>query len=121
MSITRHTSISECYSELRKQNFRIYTTHLSATAQSIYDVDFTKPTAIVFGNEHSGVSAEALDTADSNILIPQVGMVRSLNISVACAVTLFEAMRQRRERGMYNESALSAEEQERILLYWLSK
>lgn len=98
----KHSSIDECYATLRRQGKRILTTGMSNEAISLYSVDFTEPIAIVFGNEHAGVSDEAIAKADGNMLIPQVGMIQSLNISVACAVTLYEAFRQRSQKGMYD-------------------
>ena len=98
----KHSSIDECYEYLRKQGKKILTTGMSNEARSLYAIDFTEPIAIVFGNEHTGVSEEAILKADGNMLIPQVGMIQSLNISVACAVTLYEAFRQRSLNGMYD-------------------
>ena len=98
----KHSSINECYEYLRKQGKKILTTGMSNEARSLYAIDFTEPIAIVFGNEHAGVSEEAILKADGNMLIPQVGMIQSLNISVACAVTLYEAFRQRSINGMYD-------------------
>jgi tRNA (guanosine-2'-O-)-methyltransferase len=98
----KHSSINECYEYLRKQGKKILTTGMSNEARSLYAIDFTEPIAIVFGNEHAGVSEEAILKADGNMLIPQVGMIQSLNISVACAVTLYEAFRQRSLNGMYD-------------------
>ncbi len=98
----KHSSIDECYEYLRKQGKKILTTGMSNEARSLYAIDFTEPIAIVFGNEHAGVSEEAILKADGNMLIPQVGMIQSLNISVACAVTLYEAFRQRSLNGMYD-------------------
>lgn len=98
----KHSSIDECYEYLRKQGKKILTTGMSNEARSLYAIDFTEPIAIVFGNEHAGVSEEAILKADGNMLIPQVGMIQSLNISVACAVTLYEAFRQRSINGMYD-------------------
>ena len=98
----KHSSIDECYEYLRKQGKKILTTGMSNEAKSLYAIDFTEPIAIVFGNEHAGVSEEAILKADGNMLIPQVGMIQSLNISVACAVTLYEAFRQRSINGMYD-------------------
>jgi len=80
---------------------------MSSDAKSLYDLNFTEPTAIVFGNEHSGISDEALELADGNFLIPQVGMIQSLNISVACAVSVYESYRQRMAAGLYDKSNLS--------------
>ena len=68
---------------------------------SLYDLDLTESVALLFGNEHFGLSREILAYTDGNFLIPQVGMAKSLNISVACAVTLYEAMRQRLQNGQY--------------------
>ncbi len=112
---------ADCFAALRARGMCIYTTRLSSDARSIYDLDFTKPTAIVFGNEHSGVSDEAVSAADGNVLIPQVGMVESLNISVAAAVTVFEAARQRRAAGLYAVSQLSEEQREELLIDWLQR
>lgn len=98
----KHSSIDECYEYLRKQGKKILTTGMSNEAKSLYAIDFTEPIAIVFGNEHAGVSEDAILKADGNMLIPQVGMIQSLNISVACAVTLYEAFRQRSLKGMYD-------------------
>jgi tRNA (guanosine-2'-O-)-methyltransferase len=95
-------SIQECYQVLRSEGRKIYTTHLEETATSLYELDLKQPVALVFGNEHSGVSEEAVQLADGNFVIPQAGMINSLNISVACAVTLYEAFRQRRQAGMYD-------------------
>jgi len=98
----KHSSIDACFDVLREQNKCIFTTGMSNEAIPLYSVDFTGPIAIVFGNEHAGVSDEAIAKADGNMLIPQVGMIQSLNISVACAVTLYEAFRQRSQHGMYD-------------------
>lgn len=94
-------SVSECVAELRKKHLTLLGTHLHQKAQSIYDVNFVSPVAIVLGNERDGLSQEMLDQLDGNIYIPQVGMVKSLNISVACAVVLYELYRQRDLAGKY--------------------
>ncbi len=98
--------MDSCFTAVRNQYQQIYTTFLSTEEepQTIYDLNFTLPGAYLFGNEHQGVSREAVAKADGNFVIPQYGMVDSLNISVACAVTLFEGMRQRRLAGRYPES-----------------
>ncbi len=117
----RYISIEECYKELKIEGKKILTTHLSTDAVSIYDVDFCEPIALVFGNEHSGVSDKAVELADGNILIPQIGMIKSLNISVACAVTVFEAYRQRTVAGMYNNCSLPDSLYEATYNEWLKK
>ncbi len=114
-------SVDECFNELRAQGKKIYTTHMSRDAKSLYDMDLTDDIALVFGNEHVGVSDEAVDKADGNFLIPQVGMIQSLNISVACAVSLYEVFRQRKNAGKYDELQMSQLEYKERLDDWLSR
>ena len=111
-------SIKECYDQLHKEGFKIYATHLSTNSKSLYDLNLTKKVALVFGNEHHGVSDEAAELADGNFLIPMVGMIQSLNVSVACAVTLYEAMRQRLEKGSYNKPKYKKQELEKLFGEW---
>ena len=103
LTIHQHLDANVCFDELRKKYPLILTTHLSSTAVSLYEIDFTRPVALIFGNEHDGVSEEIRALADGNFVIPQVGMIRSLNISVACAVSLYEAFRQKKAAGQYEK------------------
>ena len=91
---------------MRKKYKKIYTTHLSTDAVSLYDINFTESVALVFGNEHAGVSEEIIAMADGNFIIPQMGIIQSLNISVACAVSIYEAMRQKKNAGHYDKQRL---------------
>ena len=112
-------SVEECYAKLHEEGFAIYATHLGKKSVALYDLDLTRPTALVFGNEHRGVSVEAAKLSDGNFLIPMTGMIESLNVSVACAVTLYEAFRQRaaaRKGGRY-----APKEVERIFAEWAKK
>ena len=99
-----YNDIEACFSHVRKNYDHVFSTHLSEDAVSSYDLDLTQSVALLFGNERDGVSKEALAYSDGNFIIPQVGMVESLNISVACAVTLYEAFRQRKEKGFFDEN-----------------
>ena len=90
-----------CFAAVRKKYDRIYGTHLATDSVSLYSLDLNQSMALVFGNEHRGMSEEALKLVDGNYLIPQSGLTKSLNISVACAVSLYEAKRQRMEKGRY--------------------
>jgi tRNA (guanosine-2'-O-)-methyltransferase len=114
----KFTSVKECYGTLHGEGFAIYATRLSDAAESLYDVDLTGRVALVFGNEHRGVSDEAAKSADGLILIPMTGMIQSLNVSVACAVCLYEALRQRQAKGMYRKPALSEAEMNRTFERW---
>jgi tRNA (guanosine-2'-O-)-methyltransferase len=66
-------------------------------------LDLASPSALLFGNEHRGISKEALELADGSFIIPQYGFTQSLNISVACAISLYEALRQRSAKGLYEK------------------
>jgi tRNA (guanosine-2'-O-)-methyltransferase len=110
LSIHQYTNAQECFSALRKKYKKIYTTHLSKDAAPLYELNLTESVALVFGNEHSGISEEIIAMADGNFIIPQVGIIKSLNISVACAVTLYEAFRQKNIAGHYDGIKLKVQE-----------
>lgn len=117
----RFADIKACYAALREEGYRIHATRLGDDARSIYDVDLTVPTAIAVGNEHRGVSDAAADLADDVVRIPMVGMIQSLNVSVACAVILFEALRQRLEAGAYRTPKLPPEQLRALIEAWGKK
>jgi len=121
LSMHKYDTLSTCFDAVKSSGKKIYTTHLSEDAKSIYEFDFTQEVAIVFGNEKDGVSPEAVHLADGNIVIPQVGMIKSLNISVALAVTLYEAYRQRKQAGIYKQPNLSKVDYNNLLQQWSSK
>ncbi len=118
LTVRQFEDAKECFDAVRKQVDRIYTTHLSSDAVSLYDMQLTGRVALVFGNEHSGVSDEILAYSDGNFVIPQVGIIQSLNISVACAVTLYEAYRQKTVAGQYDHPGLSPERYQHLLSAW---
>lgn len=118
LTIHQFDNAAECFSSLRKRYSTILTTHLSSDAVSLHSIDFTQSIALVFGNEHDGVSEEIRALADGNFIIPQVGIIRSLNISVACAVTLYEACRQKTRAGHYNQPGLDGVRYEELLKEW---
>lgn len=121
LDIHVHDDIAACYALLREQGFSIYVTRLSEDAVDLYSMDLTRPTALVFGNESRGVSSAATELADGQVIIPMMGMVESLNVSVACAVSLFEAARQRREAGLYDSPSWEPSEMEARLRAWLER
>ena len=118
LTIHQFTDADECFAALRKNYKKIYTTHLSTDAVSLHDLDLTESIALVFGNEHSGVSDEIIAMADGNFIIPQVGIIKSLNISVACAITLYEAYRQKNNAGHYNSPKLGPEQLNQLSDEW---
>lgn len=118
LTVHQYENAEECFSSLRNNYSKILTTHLSTDAVGLYEIDMTKSIALVFGNEHSGVSEEIRVLADGNFIIPQVGIIQSLNISVACAVTLYEAMRQRTNSGQYNQPSLDDVRYNELFAQW---
>ncbi|HSG61454.1 MAG TPA: tRNA (guanosine(18)-2'-O)-methyltransferase TrmH, partial [Pseudomonadales bacterium] len=102
----KHYTVDEAFSAFRQQGMQIIATNFSAEAIDFREVDYTRPTAIILGHEKDGVSAEALALADQQVIIPMVGMVQSLNVSVAAGLLLFEAERQRRAAGLYGQRKL---------------
>jgi tRNA (guanosine-2'-O-)-methyltransferase len=121
LQLVRHRSIEECYAALRADGFTIYATALAETSRTLYAVDLTRPVALVFGNEHRGVSPAALEQADGSLVIPMMGMVQSLNVSVACAVALYEALRQRRAAGRYDVPQLDEASRVALEETWIKK
>src|SRR5687768_17617521 len=118
LTIHQFTDANACFEALRAKYSRILTTHLSSDAVNLYDIDFISSIALIFGNEHSGVSDEIRAMADGNFIIPQVGIIRSLNISVACAVTLYEAHRQKKLAGHYDQRRLQEPQLSALLAEW---
>lgn len=110
--------VEACYNNLRTEGFLILASSICSDAVSLFDLDLTQKTAIVLGNEHRGVSEEAVKLADKKFLIPMCGMVQSLNVSVASAVVLYEAFRQRFKKNMYEKTEYSSEEMKELLQSW---
>lgn len=117
----KFSNVKECYAALRKDGFKIYASSVSEEAVEIYKLDLIGKVALVFGNEHRGVSEDALRLADKKFMIPMFGMVQSLNVSVAAAVVLYEALRQRLRKGLYSKSELNSKELDELIEKWAKK
>mgnify|MGYP006270851919 CR=1 FL=1 len=118
VQVTVHGDIHEACASLHAEGFSIFAAHLGADARDYRTVDYTQPVAILLGAEKDGVTPEALEHVDGCIHIPMQGMVQSLNVSVANAVVLFEAQRQRVQAGMYARGGLSEAELTAQLFEW---
>jgi tRNA (guanosine-2'-O-)-methyltransferase len=94
MKVSKHPSTEDCLYHLKQQGFQIIATSLCESTKDYRDIDYTKPTVIMVGEELEGISEQAKQMADENISIPMVGMVQSLNVSVASALVLYEAYHQ---------------------------
>lgn len=115
IDVHNYSNTADAIIALKAQGMQVLVTNLSETAVDFREIDYTKPTAIILGQEKFGASKLALELADQDIVIPMVGMVQSLNVSVACSVVLYEAQRQRVAAGMYNAPRLSHERRQRAL------
>ena len=117
VQVKTHRTIADAVGHLKGQGMQVLATHLSEKAVDFRDIDYTRPTCILMGQEKTGITQEALDLADQDIIIPMIGMVQSLNVSVASALILYEAQRQRQNAGMYarDTSTIDDDDQHRLL------
>jgi len=115
-----YRSTSECLSQLKEKGFKIAVTHLGPDSIPYDLLDYTQSLAIAFGNESEGISNEALQMADYKIKIPMLGMAQSLNLSVSAGIILYEALKQRREKGFFKERRLTSEEFGNYFKKWLN-
>jgi len=114
-------SVSECYEFLKSEGFQIAASVVGEESDSLYELNLRNRIALVFGNEHRGVSAEAASSADVVFQVPMLGMVQSLNVSVACAISLYECLRQRMKSGDYEKQKIGEAEFKQRLDQWLKK
>lgn len=113
-----HPSIRAAVEHLHHHDYQIIAAHFSETAIDYRDWDFTRPTALLLGAERLGVGQAAAALVDAHLTIPMRGLVTSLNVSVAAAVILYEAARQREAAGFYEHPRLDAETRARLLFEW---
>eukprot|EP00878_Enallax_costatus_P039592 GHUV01045439.1.p1 GENE.GHUV01045439.1~~GHUV01045439.1.p1 ORF type:complete len:198 (+),score=62.92 GHUV01045439.1:707-1300(+) len=111
-------STEECLRALKGAGYQIVVTHLSASSVTVQDVDWTRPTAFVLGNESAGVSDTALQLADHTAIIPMAGFVESFNISVAAALIMYEAQQQRIRR-LGKSGDLTEQQKQQLLASFL--
>lgn len=115
ISVRKYPTTEQGLQRLKQQGYRIIATTLCEASKDYRDIDYTGATAILVGEELEGISMQAIELADETISIPIAGMVQSLNVSVASALVLYEAYRQREQAGMYNRRALDDASYQRLL------
>ena len=118
VGVQAHSTVQAAVGHLQREGFLVVAAHPTEDARDYREVDLTHPVALMVGAELDGLSGEGLALADETVVIPMAGMVRSLNVSVATALLLFEAFRQRQAAGMYEESRLPDQEFTRLLFEW---
>jgi tRNA (guanosine-2'-O-)-methyltransferase len=121
VELQRHTDTASGLEALKGQGFRLYAAHFSDTAVDFRRPDYTQATVIVLGTEKHGVSDETSQCVDQHILIPMHGMAQSLNVSVATALILYEAQRQRQLAGMYEPRPLTEEPWKSLAEGWIQR
>lgn len=114
-----HDDLASGIAKIRSQGKQVLAAHFSERAVDYREVDYTKPTALIVGSEKMGVSQQAAELADEHVLIPMLGMVQSLNVSVASAIILYEAQRQRSAAGLYDQQRISEKTFEQLRFEWL--
>ncbi len=117
----RHSDAREMVQYLKAQGYSLVRTGFGPEAQAVQDYDFTRPTAVILGNEHSGVQEDLQELVSQEIYIPMQGMIQSLNVSVASAIFLYEAFRQRQSLGIWEARTLPEDELENMYHEWLEK
>jgi tRNA (guanosine-2'-O-)-methyltransferase len=119
MDVYVFEDLEECFRRVKARYGRVLATMPNEQSHSLYELDLAQPTALLFGNEDEGISSEAVALSDGFFTIPQAGFAESLNISVACAVTLYEAYRQRAKVGRYSDQpCLNDTEQAQLFQRW---
>lgn len=113
-----HRDIEDPINELQSQGFQVLAAHFDDRAVDYREADYTRPTALLLGAEKIGVSAEASAMVDGCVIVPMMGMAESFNVSVACAIILAEAQRQRQVAGLYDECRIDQEEYREVLFEW---
>ncbi len=118
VDVQRHRQLHSATEPLQAAGYQVVAAHLSPDAVDFREVDYSKPTAIIMGAERKGVSAQGETLADVEVTIPMVGMVGSLNVSVACGVILTEAQRQRQQAGLYSSRRIDDATYRRLFFEW---
>src|SRR5262245_7444040 len=118
VDVVLHPATEVALARLRADGWRLVAAHASPRACDSREVDYTAKVAVLLGAELMGLSSAAIEQADVHVAIPMHGLGQSLNVSVAAAVILFEAERQRTVAGLYDEPRLPADELDRTLFEW---
>ena len=118
VNVVAHDNIESALKETKQQGMQLVSAHFSDDAVDYRTLDYTVPTALILGAEMHGVSPAAVAASDHQVVIPMLGMVHSFNVSVAAAIILLEAQRQRDLQGNYNRPQLMGLEYEQTLFRW---
>lgn len=118
ISVHTHTDTETGIHSLKQQGMQIVSSSLNDKALDYREIDYTQPTAIIMGTEREGTSERAIELSDAHVFIPMSGLVQSLNVSVASALILYEAYRQRLAAGKYETRQLDDARYFKLLFEW---
>lgn len=118
VNVVRHQTVEQAVARLHEKGFQLVAAHPSEHSVDYRQCDYTKPTALVMGAELHGVSNTLLEKADMHVTVPMVGMVASLNVSVATAIILAEAQYQRAQAGMYDSCRIPSQQWHTLFFKW---
>lgn len=118
VEVSTYSSVTQAIATVKSQGMKVVAAHLDSAAVDYREIDYVEPTALLMGMESEGVSEEALALVDHTVTIPMQGMVESFNVSVAAAIILLEAQRQRAEKGRYEECRLDKAHYQRRFFQW---
>ena len=113
------SAIDQCFGRLRSEGYAIYGTSPATDSISIHDLPLlpNQKVALVFGNEHEGISEEVKSKVDGLVHIPMRGFTESFNISVSASIFLYELMKRANEMAIPNFH-LSDSERHELRLRW---
>ena len=120
VKLNNHENTITAISDLKNKGFKLYGTTLNSESVDYRNFDYSQNTCFVLGAEKWGLSNELISMVDQSIFIPMRGMVQSLNVSVAASILLFEAIRQRKNKGILptNGEGLNKDEYQKTLFEW---
>lgn len=118
VDVCRHACVDDALAPLVEYGYQLVGADPAPGAVDYRDVDYTRPTALVLGAERQGLGEDVRARLDTSVVIPMVGMVGSLNVSVAAGVILAEAQRQRQAAGLYSERRLDEATWQRLFFEW---
>ena len=120
VKLNNHENTIKAISDLKNKGFKLYGTTLNSESVDYRNFDYSQNTCFVLGAEKWGLSNELISMVDQSIFIPMRGMVQSLNVSVAASILLFEAIRQRKNKGILpsNGEGLNIDEYQKTLFEW---
>lgn len=118
VAVRRHRTITEALAPLRERGYQVVAAHPAPDAAAYRNVDYTRATAVLMGAEKRGLSGEARGLVDHFVTIPMMGMVSSLNVSVAAGILLAEAQAQRHAAGLYDQPRIDGATYQRLFFEW---